>query len=156
ALPLIITHGWPGSFVEFLKIVDLLTEPERHGGASADALHVVMPSIPRVALSGPLNVSTHPHSYTPDLLAKLMAGLWYSRYRVQRGDIGSLIGRMLAANHPSNVLGLHLNFCLAPDPPQGSAEWNDVTEQERARSQERRKWQANEGAYAQIQRTKPQ
>jgi microsomal epoxide hydrolase len=156
ALPLVITHGWPGSFVEFLKVIEPLTQPERYGGTEADAFHVVVPSIPGFAFSEPLNVSTQPHSYTADMWATLMAQLGYARYGVQGGDIGSLIGTMLAANHPSNVVGLHLNFCLAPDPPQGSAEWNAVTEQERARFQERRRWQANEGAYAQIQRTKPQ
>jgi microsomal epoxide hydrolase len=88
--------------------------------------------------------------------ATLMAELGYERYGVQGGDIGSLIGTMLAANHPDHVVGLHLNFCLGGNPAESNPSWNGVTDQERARVMERRAWQANEGAYAQIQGTKPQ
>jgi hypothetical protein len=96
ALPLLITHGWPGSFVEFTKIIGPLTDPEAHGGVAADAFHVVMPSIPGFAFSeAPREPGFNPARIAA-LEAALMARLGYTRYGVQGGDWGSIISTQVA------------------------------------------------------------
>ena len=96
AMPLLITHGWPGSFVEFTKIIGPLTDPEAHGGTPADAFHVVMPSIPGFAFSQAPNEPGYDPARIAALEAKLMARLGYTRYGVQGGDWGSIISTQLA------------------------------------------------------------
>ena len=117
ALPLLITHGWPGSFVEFTKIIGPLTDPEAHGGTAADAFHVVMPSIPGFAFSQAPRESGFDPARIAALEATLMARLGYTRYGVQGGDWGSIISREVALADAPHVVGLHINMCLgaAPD-----------------------------------------
>ena len=156
ALPLIVTHGWPGSIVEFTKIIGPLTDPAAHGGDASEAFHVVAPSIPGFGFSD----KPHDRGYDPariaDIFAALMGRLGYERYGAQGGDFGSIITRELAIQHPERVLGLHLNFVLA-DPPPGVADPEaGVPAEELARVRERREYSANERGYSEIQRTKPQ
>ena len=113
ALPLVITHGWPGSIVEFTKIIGPLTDPTAYGGNAADAFHVVAMSLPGFAFSG----KPTERGYGPERIARiiptLMARLGYPRYGLQGGDWGASISRFAALNDPSHVAGVHLNFCLA-------------------------------------------
>ncbi|MBM3693154.1 MAG: epoxide hydrolase 1, partial [Actinobacteria bacterium] len=103
ALPLLITHGWPGSVVEFLDVIGPLTDPRAHGGDPADAFHVVAPSIPGYAFSGP----TVERGWSPRRVAgawaTLMAGLGYDRYGAQGGDWGSIITTQLALVDPAHL-----------------------------------------------------
>jgi len=121
AMPLLITHGWPGSIVEFLELVPRLTEPERFGGSPEDAFHVVAPSLQGYGGSPPAVAA----GMSPLAIARrhgeLMARLGYTRYLAQGGDWGSLIAHHTAAIDPLHCLGLHLNL-LVPAPPKDVAD----------------------------------
>ncbi len=154
ALPLIITHGWPGSIVEFLDIIGPLTNPRDHGGDAADAFHVVCPSIPGYAFSGP----THERGWDPQrvarVFAKLMAGLGYERYGAQGGDWGSMISTQIGLTDAAHVAGVHLNMVIAL-PPEGE-DFSTLTETEMAGLAAAADYMENESGYAKIQATKPQ
>ena len=155
AMPLLVTHGWPGSIAEFTKIIGPLTDPVAHGGTAADAFHVVMPSIPGFAFSeAPREAGMDPARIAL-IEAALMARLGYTRYGVQGGDWGSIISTQVAARDPEHVTGLHLNMCLA-GAPTGDDPERGLTEAERARLRRRQVFQAEEVGYQQIQGTKPQ
>jgi pimeloyl-ACP methyl ester carboxylesterase len=154
ALPLLITHGWPGSFVEFAKVIDPLTDPGAHGGRAEDAFDVVIPSIPGFAFSEKPRGSGYSPARIAALEAKLMARLGYQRYGVQGGDWGSIIGTQVALNDAPHVAGLHLNMCTAAAPPGDPNE--GLSEPEKARLKVRQTFQAEETGYQQIQGTKPQ
>lgn len=154
AFPLVITHGWPGSFVEFAKVIDPLTDPGAHGGRAEDAFDVVIPSIPGFAFSEKPRGSGYSPARIAALEAKLMARLGYQRYGVQGGDWGSIIGTQVALNDAPRVAGLHLNMCTAAAPPGDPNE--GLSEPEKARLKVRQTFQAEETGYQQIQGTKPQ
>jgi pimeloyl-ACP methyl ester carboxylesterase len=129
ALPLVITHGWPGSIVEFLKVLGPLTDPTAHGGDSADAFHVVCPSLPGYGFS---DKPTRPGWGVERIAAGwavLMARLGYERYGAQGSDWGTSISTSLAQQDPEHVVGIHLTPPLAPPDP---ATFDDLTERERA------------------------
>lgn len=155
ALPLLITHGWPGSFVEFTKVIGPLTDPEAHGGTAADAFHVVMPSIPGFAFSQAPKEPGYDPARIAALEAKLMARLGYTRYGVQGGDWGSIIGTQIALVDAPHVAGLHLNMCFGPA-PSGADPNAGLTDRERERLKVRQAFQNEETGYQQIQGTKPQ
>ena len=120
ALPVIITHGWPGSVIEQLKVIDPLTDPTSHGGGASDAFDVVVPSLPGYGFSGK---PTEP-GWGPDRIAqvwgKLMTRLGYSHYVAQGGDWGSAISSEMAREAPPGLVGIHIN--LAPVlPPEVAA-----------------------------------
>jgi microsomal epoxide hydrolase len=117
ALPLVITHGYPGSIAEFTKVIGPFTDPGRHGGRSEDAFHVVAISMPGYGFSGHPRTPGIAHERIAAMIIKLMARLGYARYGVQGGDHGAPIGRLVALNDASHVAGLHLNLCTAPPPP---------------------------------------
>jgi len=110
ALPLIVTHGWPGSIIEQLKIVSPLTNPTAHGGSAADAFHLVIPSLPGHGFSGK---PTAP-GWTPVSIAKawatLMQRLGYTRYVAQGGDWGNAVSEVMALQAPPGLLGIHTNM----------------------------------------------
>ncbi|MEN3609881.1 epoxide hydrolase family protein [Plantactinospora sp. ZYX-F-223] len=110
ALPLIVTHGWPGSVVEQLKIIEPLTDPTAHGGSASDAFHVVIPSLPGYGFSGR---PTTP-GWGPDRIARawaeLMNRLGYSRFVAQGGDWGAIIVDLMAVQAPPGLLGIHTNM----------------------------------------------
>ncbi|CAM5283734.1 epoxide hydrolase family protein [Streptomyces aurantiogriseus] len=110
ATPLVITHGWPGSIVEFLDVVGPLTDPAAYGGDPADAFHVVVPSIPGFGLSGPVAESGWEAGRVADAWAELMSRLGYERFGAQGGDWGAAISRELGRAHPDRVIGVHLNL----------------------------------------------
>jgi pimeloyl-ACP methyl ester carboxylesterase len=155
AMPLALTHGWPGSIMEFMKIIGPLTTPEQYGGRAEDAFHVVAISLPGFGFSE----KPDQRGYSPEkiggIISTLMARLGYTRYGVQGGDWGGIISRLIALNDPAHVAGLHLNFCIAgaPGGPEANA---GVPAAELQRMQARNAYMENERAYQQIQATKPQ
>ena len=110
ALPLIVTHGWPGSIIEQLKIIEPLTNPTAHGGGASDAFDVVIPSLPGYGFSGK---PTAP-GWTPPRIAKawatLMGRLEYTKYVAQGGDWGNAVSELMAVQQPTGLLGIHTNM----------------------------------------------
>ena len=155
AFPLLITHGWPGSFVEFAKIIGPLTDPAAHGGRPEDAFDVVIPSIPGFAFSEKPRGPGYDPARIGAIEAALMARLGYRRYGVQGGDWGSIIGTQVALNDATHVAGLHLNMCTGAA-PAGSDPNAGLSDEEKERLKVRQTFQAEETGYQQIQGTKPQ
>jgi pimeloyl-ACP methyl ester carboxylesterase len=116
ALPLVITHGWPGSVVELLKIIDPLTNPTAHGASASDAFHLVIPSIPGFGFSGKPTTT----GWDPPRVARawvvLMKRLGYTRFVAQGGDWGGMITDVMATQAPPELLGIHLNWVFAVPP----------------------------------------
>lgn len=152
ALPLILTHGWPGSIVEFIDIIGPLTDPRAHGGDPADAFHVVAPSIPGFTFSG----HTRERGWDVRRIARawqvLMARLGYTRYGAQGGDWGSAITRDLGLLAPEQVVGVHLNY-LRINPPAADIPLQPGEAERIAKLQQ---YNANVPGYIGIQSTKPQ
>jgi pimeloyl-ACP methyl ester carboxylesterase len=155
AFPLLVTHGWPGSIVEFTKIIGPLTDPAAHGGRADDAFDVVMPSLPGFGFSGKPAAPGYDPARIAVMEAKLMARLGYQRYGAQGGDWGAIINTQLALADPEHVAGLHLNMCAGPAPAGGDPNAG-LSEIEVARLKVRQAFQAEETGYQQIQGTKPQ
>ncbi len=153
ATPLLLVHGWPGSFYEFQKMIPMLTEPEKHGGRAEDAFHVVVPSLPGFGFSESPKESGWSQQRIAELFAKLMARLKYEHYGAQGGDWGAGIVRWLAANDGAHCIGSHSNF------PPSSAPRSDVmrgvSEAEIQRYQKRRQELADHTGYYSIQGTRP-
>ena len=116
ALPLIVTHGWPGSIIEQLKIIEPLTNPTAHGGSAADAFHLVIPSMPGYGFSGKPTTT----GWGPERIARawatLMERLGYQRYAAQGGDWGALIVDMMGVQAPPGLIGIHTNMAGAIPP----------------------------------------
>jgi pimeloyl-ACP methyl ester carboxylesterase len=117
ALPLIVTHGWPGSVVEQLKIVDPLTNPTAHGASASDAFHLVIPHIPGYGFSGKPATTGWDPAHIARAWVVLMKRLGYTRFVAQGGDWGALIVDQMAAQTPPELLGIHTNlpFTVPPD-----------------------------------------
>ena len=153
--PLLITHGWPGSVAEFVKIIGPLTDPAVHGGDAADAFDVVCPSIPGFGFSDhPRAAGTTPERVAA-LWAELMQGLGYDRFGAQGGDWGALITTYLGFRHPAPLAGIHLNMVLAfpPDAPDPTA---GLSDDELRAVRELQRFRSEESGYQAIQGTKPQ
>ena len=117
ARPLLLTHGWPGSVVEFLKVIGPLTEPQEHGGTADDAFHLVIPSLPGYGFSDKPQATGWGVEKIADAWSTLMARLGYSQYFAQGGDWGSVITSYIARQDPEHCLGIHINMgIVAPDP----------------------------------------
>ena len=155
AFPLLITHGWPGSFVEFAKVIGPLTDPAAYGGRAEDSFDVVIPSIPGFAFSDKPREAGYDPARIAGVEAKLMARLGYARYGVQGGDWGSIIGTQVALNDAPHVAGLHLNMCMGTAPAGGDPN-EGLSDAEKERLKVRAAFQAEETGYQQIQGTKPQ
>jgi len=156
ATPLLISHGWPGSFLEFMKVIGPLTDPVAHGGNAEDAFHVIVPSIPGFGFSDKPTERGYGPAQMGDIFAKLMERLGYDRYGAQGGDWGSAITRRVASEHPDKVIGLHLNLVFAGPPPGAANPEADVPLAELERMRERQEFWAPEQGYSAIQGTKPQ
>jgi len=154
--PLVITHGWPGSFVEMEQIIPLLADPGGHGADPADAFDVVVPSLPGYGFSQwPSRPGFGPY-HASDLWMRLMTGLGYERFGAQGGDWGASVSTWLAFRFPDHVAGLHLNFIPGSyRPPLGDGQ-PPLSEDERAFLDASLAWADAEGAYGHIQRTRPQ
>jgi pimeloyl-ACP methyl ester carboxylesterase len=162
ALPLIVTHGWPGSVIEQLKIIDPLTNPTAHGASASDAFHLVIPSIPGYGFSARPTTT----GWDPDRTARawvvLMKRLGYQRFVSQGGDLGAVISHAMARQVPPELLGIHVNFpatippeiakaLAAGDPPPSSL----AADEERAYEQLKILF-AKRRAYAAFMATRPQ
>jgi pimeloyl-ACP methyl ester carboxylesterase len=153
ALPLVLTHGWPGSIVEFLKVIGPLVDPLAHGGDPADAFDVVCPSLPGYGWSDKPSQPGWGVERIADAWATLMGRLGYERYGAQGGDWGAGITRHLAQRHPSHVVGIHLNMVVVtPDPET----MDDLTERERAALESMRHYADYDSGYLRQQSTRPQ
>ena len=154
--PLILTHGWPGSFLEMLELAPRLADPSAHGGDPADAFDVVVPSLPGYGFSSrPRSAGMHPRRMA-ELFGKLMSGLGYGRFGAQGGDWGATVATRLAMMLPGRVAGIHLNYIpgsYAPDRGPGS---RPLSPGEEAFLAERDRWREEEGAYGHLQATRPQ
>ena len=116
ALPLIVTHGWPGSIIEQLKIIDPLTNPTAHGGTAADAFHIVIPSLPGYGFSGkPTKPGWNPVSIAK-AWATLMQRLGYTKYVAQGGDWGNAVSEVMALQQSPGLLGIHTNMAATVPP----------------------------------------
>jgi len=154
-IPLVLTHGWPGSIIEMLKIIPLLTDPAAHGADPADAFTIIAPSIPGYGFSSrPTERGTSVFAVA-DIWAKLMTRLNYTRFGVQGGDWGSWVSAATALQHPDRVLGLHLNYVSTRFRPAISPEDPPLTSDEEEYLARAAKWADSEGAYIAIQATKP-
>ncbi|MEW1897458.1 epoxide hydrolase family protein [Streptomyces albidoflavus] len=154
ALPLILTHGWPGSAVEFLDLVGPLTDPVAYGGDREDAFDVLLPSIPGFGLSGPTRDNGWGVERVAAAWAELMERLGYRRYGVQGGDFGSLISRRLGIHAPDRVVGVHLNFLLT-FPSGDPSETASLSPSERTRVSRLEAFNTELSGYAQVQTQRP-
>lgn len=152
ALPLVMTHGWPGSFVEFTEVIGPLTDPRAHGGDPADAFHLVLPSIPGYGFSSPLRGTGWNVHRVALAWDELMTRLGYGRYGAQGGDWGSSISRELGIVAPGHVAGVHLNMLI----PQGASDDDGLTGEEKARLERGRQFRSSGMGYGAIQSTRPQ
>ena len=154
ATPLVMIHGWPGSFVEFTKVIGPLTEPTKSGGNASDAFHVVALSLPGYGFSGKPRSGGYNATRMARTVSVLMARLGYTRYAAQGGDWGASIVRQLGLVDPTHLIGLHSNMCLA-NAPSGPNPNEGVPAEERKRIQAAQARSANELGYFQIQSTRP-
>jgi pimeloyl-ACP methyl ester carboxylesterase len=158
ALPLLVTHGYPSSVVEFLEVIGPLTDPRGHGGDPGDAFHVVAPSLPGFGFSTPVHQQGWEVARTTGAFAELMGRLGYARYGAHGGDIGAGVSGMLGATLPDRVVGTHTTadaravalagqYFPLPD---------DLAEADRARVEEQQRSWAEAKAYLDLQSTRPQ
>ena len=153
-LPLLLSHGWPGSVWEFHKILPMLTDPARFGADPADSFTVVAPSLPGYGFSFAPGQPRFGIADIAPAFATLMTDvLGYARFAAQGGDWGAFITSVLGLRHAKNVVGIHLNLLTAGrEGPAGAA----PTPEETAYREQARQWQAEEAGYQWIQGTKPQ
>ncbi|BCB89709.1 microsomal epoxide hydrolase [Phytohabitans suffuscus] len=155
ALPLILTHGWPGTVAEFVEVIGPLTDPVAHGGDAGDAFHVVIPSIPGYAFSGPTGQVGWDTGRVAGAWKELMRRLGYERYAVQGGDWGMPISLRLGLADPEHVVGVHLNMCVTFPPPDPSA-MEGLDEADLARLDYAGRFAQDGMGYMRIQSTRPQ
>jgi len=154
ALPLLLTHGWPGSFIEFEAILGPLTRPEEHGGSPGDAFHVVCPSIPGYGFSQAPPAPGFDIRQVAEIHAALMAKLGYERYAAQGGDWGSVATAWLGVLDSEHVCALHVNMPLGKKPQNFDPA--HLSSSEREGLDRARAFRATETGYQAIQGTKPQ
>ncbi len=133
ALPLMLTHGWPGSFVEFLKVIGPLADPRAHGGDPADAFHLVIPSMPGYGFSTPVRDTGWSTDRIAKAWAELMQRLGYRRYGAQGGDWGAFVTRALGQVDPQHVAGVHVNAATFGFIPYGPVPEQELAELHRGR-----------------------
>jgi pimeloyl-ACP methyl ester carboxylesterase len=162
ALPLIITHGWPGSILELLKVIGPLTDPEAHGGRAEDAFDLVIPSMPGYGFSS----KPQGTGWNPDRMAhawaELMRRLGYTRYVSQGGDWGSVVSDVIARQAPAGLLGIHVNM-PATVPPEiakalqaGAPAPTGLSEEEKAAYEQMNALYTKGSGYALMMVTRPQ
>lgn len=153
AMPLLLAHGWPGSFAMFMDLIPRLTDPVRFGGDPSDAFDVILPSLPGFAFSDPFPAGG-PRGRIADLWHELMTEtLGHTRFAMAGGDIGSDIVTRMALQHPESLLGIHLTDVRDPWLGPRSA---PLTMAEQAYRAAQERWEAAEYGYGHIQSTKPQ
>ncbi|MFI7445809.1 epoxide hydrolase family protein [Nonomuraea indica] len=155
ATPLILTHGWPGSVVEFLDVIGPLSDPRAHGGDPADAFHLVIPSLPGFGFSAPLAEGGWTLKRIARAWATLMARLGYDRYGAQGGDWGSGVSRELGLVDAEHVIGVHVNYLLT-FPSGQPGELDGLGDADRKRLEALERFTGDLGGYMAIQTTRPQ
>jgi pimeloyl-ACP methyl ester carboxylesterase len=156
ALPLIITHGWPSTVYDFLDLLGPLTDPRAHGGDPADAFHVVAPSLPGFAFSGPTREAGWGIDRVARAWAELMRRLGYRRYGAQGGDFGSIVSPALGRIDPEHVVGVHVNALANAATPTSPAELDALAPDERDQAERNQKWWYGHSGYATQMSTRPQ
>jgi pimeloyl-ACP methyl ester carboxylesterase len=154
-IPLILTHGWPSSFAEMLKIIPLLTDPEAHGAGPQDSFDVVVPSVPGFGFSDRPVQRGMTRSRVADLWVQLMAGLGYARFAAHANDIGAVITCYIARDYPERLIGYHTLMPSFPNPSFGNGS-PPMTEAERRFADYGAAWEQKEGGYNLIQESRPQ
>ena len=151
ALPLLLTHGWPGSIVEFQQVIEPLTEPQRHGGDPADAFHVIAPSLPGFGFSGKPTMTGWGVEQIADVWAALMGRLGYERFLAQGGDWGSAVTAALGRRHPERCDAIHVTLAMGARPS------GEPTTPEELHAVERMKYYADwDSGYSTQQKSRPQ
>jgi pimeloyl-ACP methyl ester carboxylesterase len=153
ALPLVITHGWPGSIVEFQKVIEPLTNPTAHGGEAKDAFHVVCPSLPGYGFSDKPARAGWKVERIADAWAELMGRLGYARYVAQGGDWGAMVTTRIGIQDEAHCAAIHLNMPIAPPDPATMA---DLTEREKSALAGMQHYQEWDSGYSKQQSTRPQ
>jgi len=153
ALPLIMTHGWPGSVIELLETVGPLTDPTAHGGRAEDAFHLVLPSVAGYGFSGEPTVLGWYAGRVAQAWAVLMGRLGYGGYVAQGGDVGAAVTDAMGRQAPQGLLGIHTNLLV---PALGGSPMPAETEQERAALEQTKTFRATGFGYFLEQTTRPQ
>ncbi len=153
ATPLIMTHGWPGSVVEFQKVIGPLTNPVQYGGDEKDAFHLVCPSLPGYGFSAKPTELGWGLNKIADTWSELMLRLGYHRYFAQGGDWGAMVSTCMGSRDPDHCQGIHLNMAIAP-PTEESLD--DLDDFEKASISSLETFERSETAYAKQQGTRPQ
>ncbi|WP_157219217.1 epoxide hydrolase family protein [Flavisphingomonas formosensis] len=152
AMPLILSHGWPGTILEFLQAIGPLTDPTRHGGRAEQAFHLVIPSLPGYGFSDKPTATGWTVERIGAAWAELMRRLGYAHYGAQGGDWGSAITRAMAVQQPKGLAGIHLNMVVC-FPPEGEAFADAEAQEARAAADAHRQWGLG---YSTQQSTRPQ
>lgn len=152
ALPLLMTHGWPGSVVELLKVVGPLTDPTAHGGAPGDAFHLVLPSLPGYGFSGSPQTTGWGRHKIAEVWHQLMLRVGYPQYVAQGGDWGAVITQAMGHQAPKGLMGIHINMPAVV--PRNLPD--KLSEKEQAAMASLNKFFTKGAGYAQIQVTRPQ
>ncbi len=153
AKPLLLTHGWPGSIIEFLEVIGPLTEPEKHGGDVQDAFHVVCPALPGFGFSGKPTTPGWGVEKIGLEWGRLMAALGYRKYVAQGGDWGSMVTTQTALQDPEHCQAIHLNMVVAPPDPATMDKLSELEQQALAGMQHYQQW---DSGYSKQQSTRPQ
>lgn len=156
AIPLVITHGWPGSFVEMLKVIPHLTDPVAYGGAAEDSFDVVVPSLPGYGFSDRATEIGMNAFRIAELWVQLMDGLGYRRFGAQGGDWGASVGTCLGLMSPAKLIGLHFNYIPGSFKPYLGSDSRSLSAAENAFLAAQDDWSQTEGGYGHVQATKPQ
>lgn len=155
-IPIILTHGWPDSFIRYQKVISRLTDPASYGGDASDSFDVIIPSLPGIGFSSILEPRGFNNAQVADLWVKLMTEkLGYTKFGAAGGDMGSGVTRYMAQNYPELLIGIHLtdvgiirSILMSND--------NDLSAEEKQYKNNVQQWIAQEGGYISIQSTKPQ
>lgn len=154
-IPILLTHGWPDSFLRYIKTIDMLTDPTRFGAGEHDSFDVIIPSIPGFGFSSLPEHGGVNNARVADLWAQLMKQLGYNKFAAAGGDLGSGITRYLAMNHPELLIAIHLTD-IGILRSLITEEDQHLSTEEKQYKQQAQQWINKEGAYISIQATKPQ
>lgn len=154
AVPLLLTHGWPGSVLEFLDLIGPLTDPGANGGDPKDAFHLVIPSLPGFGLSGAPREAGWGTSRVSRAWSELMRRLGYERYLAQGGDAGAVVSLELGRYAPENLVGVHVNM-LMTFPSGDPAELKDLSDEDSGRLAQLARFDKHLSGYMRLQSTRP-
>jgi pimeloyl-ACP methyl ester carboxylesterase len=154
ARPLVMTHGWPGSVLEFANVIEPLTDPAAHGGSAEDAFHLVLPTLPGFGFSAKPTRTGFGVEWIADAWHRLMGRLGYPEYYAQGGDWGAFVAAVLGARRPDGLLGIHVNLALAS--PDALRQLGEPTAEEQRMLAARERFLKEGTGYSAQQSTRPQ